>query len=528
MTYIDIEFAVFLALSLGLFYIFPVKARWIALLISSLAFYVICGWEYLPFILVTTITVYLAGLKIGNIYKTADSEIEAGELGNKEKKQIKDNAKKKARKYLILLLILNIGILCVIKFTRFFEGPINTLLAKIGAGEFDASCIIVPLGISYYTFSCVSYIMDVYWRRCAYEKNYARFLLFAAYFPHILQGPIERYGKLGERLKGEFRFDYDRFCKGLQLILWGLFKKLVIADRINIFTTAVYAKKSSAEGLIYLIAFFLDVVYIYADFSGCMDIAAGASQLFGVEMDKNFDHPFSSKTVVEFWHRWHMSLGSWFREYVYYPISTSGLIKKISKSSKKHFSDSVTRAFVTVIPVFCTWILTGLWHGTGKTYIAWGLYYSILIFLSVSLADVFTAINTRLGIDTEKPAWKAIQVIRTTCIFAGGRLLTRPGSLRLSFNAFVSVFKDFNPWILSDGTIYKFGIDQKNFTVMLISIAIFGLVGHYQQKFCIRDKIAEQNIIIRWAFYLAALAAILLFGIYGPGYDAASFVYMAY
>lgn len=529
MTFIDISFLLFLAVTVVVFYLCPVKYRWIALLGASIVFYGIAGIKFLPFIFVTSFTVYLAGRAMGRRYERMEGQLEQEGTDRKAAKRIKELAKKDAKKYMLLALLLNLGILCVIKFTKFFVGPINELLQRLGQeGNFSTAFIIVPLGISYYTFSCLSYLLDVYWKREKYEKNYARFLLYAIYFPHILQGPIERYGRLGKRLKAELRFDYDRVCKGLQLMLWGFFKKLVIADRINIFNNEVYAEGSTAAGCIYVIAIFLDVVYIYADFSGCMDIARGASQIFGVELDLNFNHPFASKSIVEFWRRWHMSLGSWFKDYVYYPISTSSFVKNLNKKLRKKLPDAVTRSIVTAIPVTVTWVSTGLWHGTGKDYVAWGLYYSFMIFMSVSFGEVFAALSKKLHINTNTWSWRAFQMIRTTCIFAGGRLLTRPGSLRMSLHALKSAILDWNPWVFTDGAIYNYGLDRFNFELLVVVILLFGGVSILQQRYSIREKLAEQNLIFRWLVYFVALFAVLVFGIYGSGYDASAFVYMAY
>ena len=204
------------------------------------------------------------------------------------------------------------------------------------------------------------------------------------------------------------------------------------------------------------------------------------------------------------------------------------MTKNLSRSCKKHFSDGVTRVMVTVIPVFVTWFLTGLWHGTGITYVCWGIYYAIMIFISVSFEEQFKNIAVKLHINTEAKSWEIFQMVRTTLIFAGGRVLTRPGTLQLTKHAVKSALTVYNPWVLFDGTLYEFGLNQKDFSLMVISILIFGVVSHYQQKGSVRDMIAEQNLVFRWMFYLAAVSAVIVFGIYGPGYDAASFVYMAY
>ncbi len=532
MTFIDLSFILFLIGAIIFFYIVPVKYRWVALLVISIAFYAIAGLKYLPFIFVTSLSVFLCARQMGKVYAASDADIEAHDYARKEKKELKDKAKKKAKKYVVIALLLNLAILCVVKYTKFFVNPINDLIGFMGGkeGSFSAAMIIVPLGISYYTFSSLSYLLDVYWRRVGYETNYLRFLLYLIYFPHILQGPIERYGRLGVRLKQELRFDWDRILGGVQLMLWGYFKKLVIADRIDVFITNAYADYKTAGSFALVLAILLDVVYIYSDFSGCMDIARGVSAIFGVELDLNFNHPFSSLNIVEFWRRWHMSLGSWFKDYVYYPISISSLVKNISKKTRGKTSPRISKMLITILPVFCTWVLTGVWHGTGITYVSWGLYYSFMIFMSVTFEEDFKNLNQKLHINTETTGFRYFRMARTTLIFAGGRLLTRPGSLMDSARIFKRVFTDIDPWSIFNDHILDFGMDAKDITVAAIAIAVFGLVAHLQKQgeVSVRGLINKQNLPIRWALYMALVFAILIFGIYGMGYEASSFVYMAY
>lgn len=530
MTFIQLNFLLFLIVVFAVFYICPVKYRWIVLLCASLIFYGIAGVKYLPFIFVTSWSVWVAGKQMGKIYETQEKACSNDTLSRKEKKELKEKAKNRCRRILIGLLVLNIGILCACKFLKFAVGPISILLERtVGYTGFTAESIIVPLGISYYTFSCLSYLMDVYWKRIRHEKNYFRFLLYACYFPHILQGPIERYGRLGERLKAELRFDYRRVTFGVQLMVWGFFKMLVVSTRADIFVTRAYEMYAQDGGFVLLVAVLFDVVHLYCDFSGCMDIAGGISQIFGVELDRNFDHPFSAKSVPEFWRRWHISMGSWFRDYVYYPISVSGVVKKISRSTKGKVPDRIARVLVTLLPVSVTWVLTGLWHGTGYPYLAWGLYYAFVILMSVCFGEDLHNAAVKAGVKVESDSWKMFQAFRTSLIFAGGRLLSGPGALWKTKKIVTGIFSTFNPWVLTDGTLYKYNLNEKNFRLCVLGIILVAVVEHFELKgYSVREKLAEQGIVFRWAVYLLGVLAVIVFGMYGPGYSAASFVYMAY
>ncbi len=529
MTFVQLNFLVFLLAVFAVFYICPVKFRWIVLLIASLAFYAIAGLEYLPFIFLTSFSVWMAGKRMGQIYEAQEQECSDASLSRKEKKELKEKAKMKCRKVLIALLILNVGVLCICKFTKFAIEPLNAVLGRFtGFSGLSAAWIIVPLGISYYTFSSLSYLLDVYWRRVEKEENYFRFLLYVSYFPHILQGPIARYGRLGERLKAELRFDYQRVTFGIQLIVWGFFKKLVIADRLYMFVSGVYADPTKVNAEILIITALLDVVYLYSDWSGCMDIARGASQIFGVELDLNFDHPFSSRSLGEFWRKWHMSMGSWFKDYVYFPISTSGTVKKISRSCKGKLPDQLTRVLVTLLPVSVTWILTGVWHGTGMTYLCWGIYYAVAMLLSICFGDDLHKLAQKAGVNTENESWHLLQTVRTTLIFTGGRLLTGPGELWKTKAVVTGMLTRFEPWKLFDGTLYTYGLDVRNFWLGIICVILLGVIGSLQIRGSVREWIAKQGIVFRWMIYVAGVMSVVIFGIYGVGFNSAAFVYMGF
>ncbi|MCD7838857.1 MAG: hypothetical protein LUG65_08095 [Clostridiales bacterium] len=244
MSITSLSFILFLFLSVVAFYLCPVAHRWKVLLVASVVFYAICGLKYLPFICFTTVTVWWAGRKMGRLYEQQEEELK-GLKDRKKKKDVKALYKQKCKRVLVLVMVLNIALLCAVKFLKYFIPAINRVLSWSGLfqGEgFTAAMIIVPLGVSYYTFSTVGYLLDVYWKRYDYEPSLARFALYAIYFPHIVQGPISRYNTLGQELKKELRWDTDRVCKGAELMAWGFFKKLVIADWLNVFLEAVYEK----------------------------------------------------------------------------------------------------------------------------------------------------------------------------------------------------------------------------------------------------------------------------------------------
>ncbi len=530
MSITSLRFILFLFCCVALFYLCPVKHRWKVLLAASVVFYAICGLQYLPFICFTTVTVWWGGRKMGRLYEQQDKLLQ-NLRDRKKKKDVKALYKQERKRTLLLVMVANIALLCVVKFLKYFVPAINQALSWSGLfqGEgFTAAMIIVPLGVSYYTFSTVGYLLDVYWKRYPYEPNLARFALFATSSPHIVQRPISRYNLLGQELKKELRWDTDRVAKGAELMAWGFFKKLVIADWLNVFVEAVYAE-SSAAGLVYFVAILFDAIQIYTDFTGYMDIVSGASQIFGVRLEQNFNHPFFSKNVTEFWRRWHMTMGGWFRDYVYKTITVSSWMKTLNKVTRSRLPDTVRRYIITAIPILITWFLTGLWHGTGITYVAWGIYYGVLITLSTICTPGLQSLGHKLHINMDAPSFDVYRMVRMFFLFCGGRLLTRPGSLTMTWQVLQTIFRSFQPWTLWDGTLTTYGLRVPQLILEVACILLLWWVSYHEEhKGPVRDALAEQNLVFRWALLYGLLFAIIIFGCYGPGYDAASFIYAAY
>ena len=351
MIFTSLNFILFLSVCLIVYYILPLKARWIVLLAGSIFFYVCSGWEMLIFVIATALVSYGAALRMDWIYSTD----KYAELNQAEKK-------KKAKVWLYSGLILVIGVLAYTKLAHYFVKADN---------------IIIPLGISYYTFGIVGYMADVYWKRDKAEKNPLKLLLYMIYFPHILQGPIARHKKLAGQLSEGHSFQYRDICFGLQRVLWGFFKKLVIADRFAVLVNEIFNNYEQYEGQYFIIAIFSCAVQLYCDFSGCMDIAIGVSECFGIHLEENFKRPFYSKSAAEFWRRWHITLGAWFKDYVYMPMVINPRLIKLSKKAKDRFGSRFGKSLMTVIPLAIVWLLTGLWHGTGIDYIIWGCYWGL-------------------------------------------------------------------------------------------------------------------------------------------------------
>lgn len=348
MTYNSLGFFVFFAIFLICYLLMPNgKLRQAVILVGSLAFYLLAAGPAVLMILIgTAIAVYLCSRQITKIYVGYDKEKEG--LSPKEQAALFAEYKKKSKKYLIAALTIIVGFLVFVKMARLLQ----------------VQGILVPLGISYYTFSSVGYLLDIYWKKASFEPNFLKLLLCMAYFPHIVQGPIGRYDKLLKQFDALPKPEYRRICFGLQRMLWGFFKKMVVADRLALYTTAVWNMPDYHVGLEMLLAIVLGAVELYADFSGCMDIVCGAAQTMGVTLDENFRRPFFAKNAAEFWRRWHITLGTWFKDYIYMPIAMNPRFMKCAVNVRKKHGNRAGQVVSAAIPLTVVWLLTGVWHGT--------------------------------------------------------------------------------------------------------------------------------------------------------------------
>lgn len=521
MTYLSIQFLIFLIITVLFYYIISRRARWCVLLLASVIFYLYAGFDKFLIAIITSFIIWLASWAINKQYGKADQEIIEQELTGKEKAVLFEKYKRKCR-YLILIpaLCLVVGVLAYCKFAEMLWDALWQAFALYISWD-----VIVPLGISYYTFSSVGYLLDVYWRKAGHIRNYFKFFLCVLYFPQIVQGPITRYSRLERELFQEHGFDYKQVCFGIQLMLYGYAKKMILADRLSLYTSAVFGNLQDYEGLVVLTAVFASAFQLYMDFSGCMDIVRGTSQIFGVELDQNFQHPFFSTSTAEFWRRWHMTLGTWFKDYVYMPVAVSKWLIKLITKIRNRFGKEAAKVVNTVIPLLIVWLLTGIWHGTGWNYVVWGLYYGTIIICSTVLAGQYKKLAKRLHIDVTTKSYRTFQMVRTFLVFAGGRLITAPGTLENTWTAVRQMFRSFNPWIFWDGTLYGMGLDYKDWCVVVIGLLLVRWISIMQEKGSVREAVARRNIVLRWLIYYMAFFAILIFGMYGAGYNAGDFIY---
>lgn len=514
----------FLGLTLLAYYVTPLKARWGVLLGASAVFYLVGGRQLILVVALTTFVIYIAARGMEKISAVAKERRKL--LPKEERKAYKAKMAGKKRRVLAAACIFAVGLLLFLKYFNFFGSSFNALWEKLHLSwEIPYLHLLLPLGISFYTLSAVSYLADVYWEKYPAEKNYFKLLLFLIFFPVIVEGPISRYDQLGSQLYEGHKFDYYKFTSGLQLIVWGLFKKMVIADRIDGFVSVIFGSYGDYGGLAVALAILLYTIQLYTEFSGCMDIVTGCARLFGISLAKNFEQPFFSRNVNEFWRRWHITLGAFLRDYVFYPISLSKFFQKLSKGARKHFNEYYAMKIPAAAALFAVWFCNGIWHGAEWKYICYGLYYYVIMLSGMLLEPLFKKICGVIHLNREENrGFHVFQVVRT-CILVGiGMLIFRAENLRAAGRMFLSLFNR-EAWH-SAGFFWDVGMDPYEYLVILLGVLIVLYVGiKNERKIIVRDRIASRKTGIRMAIYTAGVAAVILLGAYGPGYGAVDFIY---
>lgn len=438
MSITTLSFLLLMAGTLVLYFALPKKCQWVVLLAASFVFYAIGGIQYLAFVVITATSIYFAGRVMGRISEKQKEALK--EIPKEEKKEFKLKNKRKRKAVMLAALLLNIGILCYFKYIHFFLEQVNALLSLFKAQPInDVFSLLVPLGISFYTFQAVGYLADVYWGYYKPEKNYFKFLLFVSFFPQMTQGPISDFEQLSKELFTEHKLDYKNFSWGCQRMIWGFFKKLCVANVLSPWVTDAFANYQNYTGISTLIAAFMYSIQIYADFSGYMDIICGLCEVMGINLAENFDRPYFSRSVAEYWRKWHMTMGAWFKKYIYFPIAMSNSSRKLAKKTAKlgrHFSTT----FPATLALLVTWMATGLWHGASWAYIVWGLVNGLFLILELWLKPFYAKSKSTLKINEEGKPWIAFQMVRTFILVTFIKVIPEVGTLKDGLGFLANIF----------------------------------------------------------------------------------------
>ena len=492
------KYVIFLPVVVLLYYLLPAKLKKFWLLAASYYFYMCWNAKYALLILASTLITWLSGLGLERVIKSGCGEAE----------------RERRKKWIVALsFVSNLGILVWFKYFNFAVGLLQSVFARIHiALNVPAFDILLPVGISFYTFQALSYTMDVYRGKIRAERDFFTYALFVSFFPQLVAGPIERSGNLLGQLKVAHRFDFDNLREGLLLILWGFFLKLVIADRLAIYIDEVYAARYNFPGCYLALAAVLFAIQIYCDFYGYSTIAMGSAKLLGIELMENFKSPFLSTTVAEFWRNWHVSLTSWFKDYLYIPLGGS---------RKGKFRKQVNRMIV--------FLVSGLWHGADMSYVVWGGLNGLYQVIGELLMPLRLKLSKLLHIDRQSLGVKLVQIPITFLLFAFSLIFFRARSVGEALAVISSIIHVRNPWILFDGSLILHDYDGAMVLPMTIFLATLLFSDICKQRgIAVRKIILRQDAWFRWLAFAVSTAVVLLFGVWGPGFSEANFIYFQF
>ena len=526
MNIVSLFYLAFVATVALIYFIAPRRLRWVILLGASLVIYLYCGRKMIAWLLLTSLTIYAGGLLIDRRHRRYLGRLEAGpELDKDSRRALKRQNERDKRRYATLVAVVNIAIWVTFKFTDLFIETFN----RCFSADLSLVQLALPLGISFYTLQAISYVVDLTRGKCEVQRNYFKLLLWLCFFPQILQGPICRYRETAHQLYEPHDFDYLRVKFGMQRMLWGFFKKLVIADRVVSISDTVFGNSAQYQGAVFIIGALAYTIQIYADFSGGMDIISGTAEILGITMPLNFERPYFSRSIAEYWRRWHITLGTWFRDYVFYPLSISRASQALSKKCRKRFGPGLGKMLPTYLAMVLVWLLNGIWHGAGAQFVVFGMYQGLLIVLGMQLEPVFQWIVDKFSIRTDCFSWRLWQRVRTLALIMGGRIIFKASGLAEAGRIFRSIFTVHNWWALTDGTLFRLGLDAWELFVLFVAVLVLLTVSILQEKGVhIRETIERQNLLFRWGVVIGAVVVVVLFGIYGINLDLTGFVYAGF
>ena len=525
MLFTSYSFIAFLTIMIAVYWLAPKKWQWGLLLLGSYVFYAFSGLENLIFIFVTTLSSFV----VSHLMERCRKKEELYLANNKEtldkeaRKTYKAKEKKKRFHILLCGLVLNFGILAVIKYTAFAVSNLNSFISLFNGKALDIPSLLLPMGISFYIFQSMGYLIDVYRGRAEAQNNIFKFALFVSFFPQLVQGPISRFSDLGEQLITPHTFSCKEFVFGAQRVLWGFFKKLVIADRILPVMNGLLDSPEEYTGFYVVILILLYSVEIYADFTGGIDITIGIAQMLGIKLTENFKHPFSSRSTKEYWNRWHITMGSWFTDYVFYPLSVCRPMMKLSKFSRKTLGNKIGKRVPVYLATVVTWFLTGLWHGAGWNFIVWGLLNCLVILVSQELEPLYARFRNRFPKLVATNAYGNFMAVRTFIIMGVIRSLDCYRDVGLTFKMWGSIFTDMN-LVEAVSNAKEIGLTAAELAIIGVGVLIVFAVSKISAKGSVRERLYSKPVL-SWILCGSLFVAVILFGAYSIGYDGAQFIY---
>ncbi len=493
MLFNSLEFGIFFPAVVLLYLVIPRKLRCIWLLLASYFFYMSWNPKYAVLILASTGITWLSGLLMGRVPKERRKLIVAASF------------------------LLNLSILILFKYFDFILQNVNLLLRLLHLTVVDKPFdLLLPVGISFYTFQALSYTVDVYRGEIEPERNPLRYALFVSFFPQLVAGPIERSGNLLRQIQDlpqKKLWNYERIAGGLALMLWGLFQKMVIADRAAILADQIFDHYQMYDMFGLSVGAIVFALQIYCDFAGYSTIAVGAARVMDFQLTENFNTPYFARSVSEFWRRWHISLSTWFRDYLYIPLGGSRCSK--------------IRRYANLM---ITFLVSGLWHGASWTYVVWGGIHGLYQILGLELRKGKDWINGKFHTRTDCFSYRLGQVIVTFILTDLAWIFFRSNTIWDACYYIKRIITRPDLWSFFNGEVYALGLERQEMNILILGAVLLFLADfiRYRRKQSIDAFLAEQNLWFRWGVLLFLIASVAMFGVYGPAYDAKQFIYFQF
>lgn len=494
MLFNSISFLCFFPVVVLVYFLMPKKARYLWLLFASYYFYMSQNPRFALLLLLTTVITYASGLMLSALSRKSKPRVDC------------------LKKWVVLgSVFANLGILFLFKYLDFGLICLNKLLSPAGIVLIKPFDLLMPVGISFYTFQALSYTVDVYREKIEAEKNFFRYALYVSFFPTILSGPIQRAADFLPQLRAlaeKKLWDEKRIANGLFFMLWGYFLKLVLADRIAVFVNAAYAGYEGLGSGILVLAAVLYAFQIYCDFAGYSCIAIGAGTVMGFALVRNFDAPYLAVSIKDFWRRWHISLSSFLRDYLYIPLggNRKGQLRKY-------------------LNLLLTFLASGMWHGVGLHFVFWGGLHGVYQIAGDLLHQCLPQKMTR----SSHPALQLIRIMRTFLLTSFAWIFFRADSLQMALAYIKRMLVTGGFSQLYDGTLLGMGLDLYEWGILLIGLLVLILADILKNRGKeLTERVMEKPLILRYIVALCLLAAVYVYGMYGPAYDAAQFIYFQF
>jgi len=500
----------FLMAGLLIYYLIPGRFQWECLLVLSAVFLCAADWRNLLYIAAVTGISFAAALRIEKQY-SEESLPETGETS--ERRQIRKAEKaKRARKAKHAAVTAVVLLVLILVFSKYVPEALGLDLSKVNKALQERWLLlklITPFGLSYYLLMAISYVLDVYWKRDRAEHNFLHLCLFISYFPLLTQGPISRYSQLREEFFREHGSAYDNLKAGALLILWGFFKKMVIADRIGVFVRRGWSGRQYGLNVVICLIFY--GIYLYGDFSGGIDVIRGISECFGVKVTENFRQPYFSKSLGEFWRRWHISLGAFMKDYVFFPLALWKPFKVLKKKTKKHMSSRAAGRVAAAVMDLIVFLIVGVWHGMGSQYAGWGLYNGVILAFSTLMEERYAVWKTSLHIEESSGRYQVFRLVRTLLIVTIGWVFDCKDSAR---EAIAMFFRAFLLGRTDLTRIFPETSEAAFYLPILVAACLFLFWGDLQHEkgISLREKFAGQSYFRQVCVWTFLFQAILLFG----------------